>query len=279
MVTTKSNCLNADSKMFCCVQWYLVKTAATQLLVKFILKHYFVKTGPKISIALEKSTDLPLIASPSALWHFIQNMPRKAQTKHLYLSYLRWTLNKYPCIAIFAKFFVFVFVCVFVFVLFKVNEYPWMAIFAKSDGLDQGGCGATLVLLKIPILLLFKLYLFLEFILRTVFSTKVFPKKTPLQMPSNIFKYVFSIIFSNIFKYIFKYVQVYFQVYFQIYFQIFSNLFSNISKYIFKYFLLQIPSPDCRHLGRHCSALFLHWRCHNHNHNQHQHLHIFRFIY
>ena len=91
MVTTKSNCLNADSKMFCCVQWYLVKTAATQLLVKFILKHYFVKTGPKISIALEKSTDLPLIASPSALWHFIQNMPRKAQTKHLYLSYLRWT--------------------------------------------------------------------------------------------------------------------------------------------------------------------------------------------
>ena len=29
---------------------------------------------------------------------------------------------------------------------FKVNEYPWMAIFAKSGGLDQGGCGATLVI-------------------------------------------------------------------------------------------------------------------------------------
>ena len=33
------------------------------------------------------------------------------------------------------------------FALFKANEYPWMAIFANSGGLDQGGCGATLVLL------------------------------------------------------------------------------------------------------------------------------------
>ena len=63
--------------------------------------------------------------------------------------FVLFKVNKYPCIAIFAKFFVFVFVCVFVFVLFKVNEYPWMAIFAKSAGLDQGGCGATLVLLML----------------------------------------------------------------------------------------------------------------------------------
>ena len=32
-------------------------------------------------------------------------------------------------------------------VSFKMNEYPWMAIFANSGGLDQGDCGATLVIL------------------------------------------------------------------------------------------------------------------------------------
>ena len=36
-----------------------------------------------------------------------------------------------------------------VIVSFKVNEYPWMAIFAKTGGLEQKGCGATLVLVKL----------------------------------------------------------------------------------------------------------------------------------
>ena len=44
-------------------------------------------------------------------------------------------------------------------ILFKVNEYPWMAIFAKPGGLDQGGCGATLVIV-FQIMYYLKLYPF-----------------------------------------------------------------------------------------------------------------------
>ena len=37
----------------------------------------------------------------------------------------------------------------------QVNEYPWMVVFADKAGDNQGGCGATLVCIRINLITLY----------------------------------------------------------------------------------------------------------------------------